>query len=241
LIFFPNELAWHPLERISGAMAAGLYGVGWLPDPNRFDFVSAATSPVANGVKAVTTHLVGTLGPLFTIVIGASLILVVVRYLGKLLKLLMVGKARELLTKAIGRRPYVAMATGAGVTVLTQSSTITQSVLVPFAGAGILLPRQIYPVTIGANLGTTFTALFAAFAVEGADAKIGLQAAFVHLLYNVFSIIAIFVIPILRPVPLWCAEHLANIAVSHKWVIATYLVTVFIVAPALVIALVAVI
>ena len=214
LIFFPNELAWHPLERISGAMANGLYGVGWLPDPNRFDFVSAATSPVANGVKAVTTHLVGTLGPLFTIVIGASLILVVVRYLGKLLKLLMVGKARELLTKAIGRRPYVAMATGAGVTVLTQSSTITQSVLVPFAGAGILLPRH---------------------------AKIGLQAAFVHLLYNVFSIIAIFVIPILRPVPLWCAEHLANIAVSHKWVIATYLVTVFIVAPALVIALVAVI
>jgi sodium-dependent phosphate cotransporter len=241
LIFFPIELVWHPLERISGAMANGLYDVGWLPDPNRFNFVSAATRPVVDGVRTVTTHLAGTLGPLFTIVIGALLILVVVRYLGRLLKLLMVGRAREVLTKAIGRRPYVAMATGAGVTVFTQSSTITQSVLVPFVGAGILTPRQIYPVTIGANLGTTFTALFAAFAVEGPDAKIGLQAAFVHLLYNVFSIIAIFVIPVLRPVPLWCAEHLASIAVSHKWIIATYLTTVFIALPALVIALVAVI
>ena len=61
------------------------------------------------------------------------------------------------------------------------------------------------------------------------------------MLYNVFSIVAIFVIPILRPLPLWCAEHLASIAVSRKWVIATYLISVFILAPALVIVLVAVI
>lgn len=240
LIFFPIELVWHPIERASGALTNGLYDTGFLPDPNRFNFVSAATRPVVDGVKAVTTHLVGTLGPLFTIVIGALLILVVVRYLGRLLKLLIVGRARDILTMAVGRRPYVAMAAGTGVTVLTQSSTITQSVLVPFAGAGILTPRQIYPVTIGANLGTTFTALFAAFAVEGTTtAKIGLQAAFVHLLYNVFSIVAIFVIPILRPVPPWCAEHLANIAVSHKPLIAAYLITVFIVVPTLVIVLVA--
>jgi hypothetical protein len=51
-------------------MANGLYGVGWLPDPNRFNFVSAATRPVVYGVRTVTTHLAGTLGPLFTIVIG---------------------------------------------------------------------------------------------------------------------------------------------------------------------------
>ena len=85
-----------------------------------------------------------------------------------------------------------------GVTVLTQSSTITTSVLVPFAGAGILTPAQIYPVTVGANLGTTFTVVFAAFAVVGQDAKTGLQAAFVHLLYNLFAIIVIYVIPVLR-------------------------------------------
>jgi Na+/Pi-cotransporter len=49
----------------------------------------------------------------------------------------MVGKARDILTKAVGRNAYLAMASGMGVTVLTQSSTITTSVLVPFAGAGI--------------------------------------------------------------------------------------------------------
>jgi len=166
--------------------------------------------------------------------------LVAVHYLGKLLKLLMVGQARDILTKAVGGNPYLAMASGIGVTVLTQSSTITNSVLVPFAGAGILTPAQVYPVTVGANLGTTFTVVFAAFAVDGPDAKIGLQAAFVHLLYNVFAIIVIYVIPVLRPVPLLCVEALARIAAERKWVVAVYLITVFIALPALVIILVGV-
>jgi sodium-dependent phosphate cotransporter len=191
-------------------------------------------------VIRATSHLSSTLGPLFTIVIGAVLILVAVHFLGKLLKVLMVGRAHDILTEAVGRNAYLAMASGMGVTVLTQSSTITNSVLVPFAGAGILTPAQIYPVTVGANLGTTFTTVFAAFAVVGQDAKIGLQAAFVHLLYNVFSIILIYVIPILRPVPLFCAETLARIAAERKWVVAVYLIAVFIVLPALVIILVGV-
>jgi len=235
LIFFPIELIWHPLERISGALTNALYDTGWLPNPAHFNFVHAATGPVVDGVTRATSHLSETLGPLFNIVIGAVLILVAVRYLGKLLKQLLVGRARDVLMKAVGRNPYLAMASGMGVTVLTQSSTITTSVLVPFAGAGILTPAQIYPVTVGANLGTTFTVVFAAFAVIGQDAKIGLQAAFVHLLYNLAAIIVIYVIPILRPVPLFCAETFARIASERKWVIAVYLLTAFILLPALVI------
>ena len=125
LIFFPLELIWHPLERISGALTNALYGTGWLPDPNRFNFVRAATGPVVDGVTTATSHLSSTLGPLFTIVIGAVLILAAVRYLGKLLKLLMVGRARDILTKAVGGNAYLAMASGMAVTVLTQSSTIS--------------------------------------------------------------------------------------------------------------------
>ena len=240
LIFFPLELIWQPLERLSNLLTNALYGSGWLPEPDRFNFVRVATRPVEHGVIRATSHLSSTLGPLFTIVIGAILILVAVHFLGKLLKVLMVGRARDVLTKAVGRNAYVAMASGMGVTVLTQSSTITNSVLVPFAGAGILTPAQLYPVTVGANLGTTFTTVFAAFAVVGDDAKIGLQAAFVHLLYNLGAIILIYVIPVLRPVPLFCAETLARIATERKWVVAVYLIAVFIALPALVILLVGV-
>ncbi|MGO4457247.1 hypothetical protein AB4039_07945 [Streptomyces sp. M-16] len=134
LIFFPFELVWHPLQRISGTLTNALYGTDWLPNPAHFNFIRAATRPVEHGVIHATSHVSSTLGPLFTIVIGAALILVAVHYLGKLLKLLMVGRARDILIKAVGRNPYLAMASGMGVTVVTQSSTNTTFVLVPFAG-----------------------------------------------------------------------------------------------------------
>ena len=53
-----------------------------------------------------------------------------------------------------------------------------------------------------------------------------------HLLYNVFAIIVIYVIPVLRPVSLFCAETLARIAAERKWAVAVYLITVFIALPA---------
>ena len=61
-----------------------------------------------------------------------------------------------------------------------------------------------------------------------------------HLLYNLFAIIVIYVIPVLRPVPLFCAQTFARIASERKWVIAVWLLSVFIVLPALVIILVGV-
>ena len=61
LIFFPLELIWHPLERISGALTNALYGTGWLPDPDRFNFVRVATRPVVDGVTRATSHLSSTL------------------------------------------------------------------------------------------------------------------------------------------------------------------------------------
>ncbi|MEU0913317.1 hypothetical protein [Streptomyces althioticus] len=228
------------MTHISGALTDALYGTDWLPNPAHFNFIRAADGPVEHAVIEATAHVSSTLGPLFTIVIGALLILVAVRYLGKLLKLLMVGRARDILVKAVGRNAYLAMASGMGATVVTQSSTITTSVLVPFAGSGILSPAQVYPVVVGSNLGTTFTVVFAAFAGVGQDAKIGLQAAFVHLVYNFFAIVVIYVIPLLRPVPLFCAETLARIASEHRWVLAVYFGTFFIALPALVVVLVGV-
>jgi solute carrier family 34 (sodium-dependent phosphate cotransporter) len=58
----------------------------------------------------------------------------------------------------------VAMVLGMVITMSVQSSSITTSILVPLAAAGVLSLRNAYPVTLGANVGTTITALLAAMA-----------------------------------------------------------------------------
>jgi sodium-dependent phosphate cotransporter len=218
-----------------------MYGTTWLPNPDDVDFMGALTRPVRDMVIGWFAPLGDVAGPTITIVFGALAILLVVKYLGKLLKLLMVGRARHILTRAAGGNEYLAMGTGLGATFITQSSTITASILVPFAGAGILTTKQLYPVTVGANIGTTFTALLAAFALFGEPgAKLGLQAAFVHLLYNLLSVLVIYVPPGIKNLPLRSAEWLARIAAERKWVIALYLIGFFIALPVAVIVFVGV-
>ena len=49
------------------------------------------------------------------------------------------------------------MLLGIVVTMLVQSSSITTSILIPLSAAGVITLRNAYPVTLGANVGTTMT------------------------------------------------------------------------------------
>lgn len=236
-ILFPIEVLFHPIERLSAALTSALYGSS-LPTPSENSIVRIATRPVVNAATELSTWIAsGGAAATLMILIGVALIFLSVRQLGRHLKALMVGRARAVLLSAVGGSPALAMASGAGVTVVTQSSTVTNSVLVPFAGVGTITPKQVYPVTLGANLGTTLTALLAAFAVNGPLARYGLQAAFVHVLFNVVAILIIFVIPLLRPLPLWLATRLAELASERRWVLGLYLGVVFVVLPVVVVGL----
>ena len=54
-------------------------------------------------------------------------------------------------------------------TAVVQSSSITTSLVVPLVGAGMLTIEQIYPYTLGANIGTTVTALIGSFVFLAAE------------------------------------------------------------------------
>jgi sodium-dependent phosphate cotransporter len=106
-------------------------------------------------------------------------------------------------------------------TVLVQSSSITTSLAVPLAGAGILTLRQIFPYTLGANVGTTITAMLAAL-VTGEEAAV--TVAFAHVLFNIFGI---FIIWPIRGVPIYLAETLAQWSLKSRLLPFAYVGVVF--------------
>ena len=238
-VFFPIELAFQPLQRASAWLTDLTYGTAWLPNPNDFNFVRNLTNPVVN-LKTGWANNMGLVGAVLVTIIGVTLILFVVRFLSKLLKRLLVGRAKRALVRAADRHPVSAVATGVGITMITQSSTVTTSVLQPFAAMGVITPKQLYPITVGANVGTTFTTVLAAFAIVGANATIGLQAALVHLLYNIGSMLLIYTLPVLRPFPLLMAQWFSRVASTRKWVIAVYLIGAFLLLPTVMIVLIGV-
>jgi sodium-dependent phosphate cotransporter len=116
---------------------------------------------------------------------------------------------------------------------MVQSSSITTSLLVPLAGAGLITLTQAFPITIGANLGTTVTALLAALAVTGPNARWGITIALVHLLFNLSATLVIFPYQRIRNIPLAAARRLAAVAVrSRRWAL-LYVTILFYGIPAL--------
>ena len=234
-IFLPLEIMFGLLEKVSAWLAALLVGADSY-SMSAMNFMKALTKPFVNLVDGATGMLPGAMAGAAMVVIGLVLIFVAITYTGKLLKGLMGGKAKEVLHSAIGRGPVAGIASGALVTTFVQSSSTTTSLMVPLAGSGTFSLRQIYPFMLGANIGTTVTALLAATAVGGAVASSALQIALVHLMFNVFAVVVIFGLPFLRELPLQGAEWLADIAAEKKIFAAIWMLGVFVVLPLLLIA-----
>jgi len=147
----------------------------------------------------------------------------------KNMKALMADRIEQWLNRVLTRSGLLGLAIGAIITALVQSSSITTSLLVPIFGAGILALEAGLPIMIGANIGTTITALLAA-AVYGPEA---LTIAVVHLLFNLSGTAIFFPFRPVRRIPVILAEGLAGVAVRNRIWVVVYILGVFVVLPIL--------
>lgn len=234
VIFLPLEMMFGVLEKIAALIAAPLAGGGSY-SMSGLNFIKTATKPVTGGVTSFTEVLPGVFQGIAMIVIGIALIFLAIHYIGKLLKKLMVGRAKKIMHAAIGKGPVSGIMSGTVVTTLVQSSSTTTSLMVPLAGSGTFTLREIYPFMLGANIGTTITALLASTAVAGPLAVYALEIAVVHMLFNLLAVVLIFGVPLLRHLPLAGAEWLAGLAAERKIYAAIWVLGMFVALPALLI------
>ena len=227
-ILLPLELTTGVLSGIAEAVSEQLVGSAgseWKSPIKRFVKV-----PVGWIEDAWTTF--GASGnPLGTVMVftGLVIVLAALAFITRNMRLLVADRVERSLNAVLGKGAgIVAMMLGVVITVSVQSSSITTSILIPLAAAGVLSLRNIYPVTLGANIGTTITAILAALATNRPEA---LTIALVHTTFNLVGIAILYPIPKIREIPLRAAEGLADLAVAKKaWALA-YVLGGFIVIP----------
>jgi sodium-dependent phosphate cotransporter len=236
-LFLPLEIIFGFLAKASETVSSYLIG-GDSMSIKGFNFIKPITKPVIGELKGFLGSVLPEKAAAITlIVIGVLAIFAAITIIGKALRSLMVGRAKKILHGAIGRGPVTGIASGTVVTVLVQSSSTTTSLMVPLVGSGVFKPKDIYPFTLGANIGTTITALLAATALSGAGAAAGMQIALVHLFYNVLGVLVVFGLPFLRNIPLRAAERLAEVATQRHSLAALYVLTVFFIIPGICVAI----
>jgi sodium-dependent phosphate cotransporter len=168
-----------------------------------------------------------------TSILGVAVIFLALTAIVKLMRSLVLTKLEQYVNRFLGSGGPIGILVGIVVTVMVQSSSITTSVLVPLAGAGLVTLAQIYPITLGANLGTTITALLASAAATGDAAIAARQIALVHLFFNISGMAVWYAPSFTRRAPLYLAERLAAFAEHRRrWAIA-YVAFVFYGLPAL--------
>jgi len=130
---------------------------------------------------------------------------------------------------------YALLLVGFGSTIILQSSSIVTSSLTPMCGIGLMKVEKLFPVTVGANVGTTFTGILAAMGSDNFhDALI---VAFCHMFFNLFGTLIWFVIPFMRNIPISLSKRLGNATAHNRGYAVVYMFCVFAVIPSFLLSL----
>jgi sodium-dependent phosphate cotransporter len=224
LVLLPLEIATGYLRHMSEKIAGAFQGVGGM------EFAS----PIKLIVKPVVGLLLDALGrnPTLALIVALVVMYVCLKFLVDLARGIVVKRSERFLHRYLFGAPLVAMAFGAVLTTLVQSSSITTSTIVPLIGAGILTLEQVFPFTLGANIGTTVTAMLASLSTGNIAA---VTVAFAHLFFNVSGIVLVYPIKVIRGLPLKMARGLASLTARSRAYAFLYVGLVFYAIPILLI------
>ena len=226
IVIFPLQLATNFLGIAATKLEVMFRGIGGV---NFLSPVKEITKPVAKLFSSQLTAISDNPNIIAWIMVIVSLLVLfyALKSIVNVLKSVVIEKAKAWFDKFLFKNAIRAFAVGVLLTVLVQSSSITTSLIVPMAGAGLLTLTQIFPYTLGSNIGTTITAILAAL-VTGSDAAI--IVAFSHLLFNISGIVLIYPF---KKIPIGLATMFAEYSTRSKLIPVGYVVIVFFIIPLL--------
>jgi len=230
-ILLPFEIATGFLQRTAAAIAGFLNLTGGVHYKSPIKKFIGAIADVAVDFVSDVLSLAGWPAAIALVLIALGLIVISLLYITRTMRTLVADRMENALNRVLGKSGLLGMLVGVIMTMAVQSSSITTSLLVPLMGAGVITLEVAFPITLGANIGTTITALLAVLAADSIGAA--LTIALVHLLFNVTGIAIIYPVPAIRRVPLALARGLAERATRNRLWILVYIGSVFVVVPLL--------
>ena len=201
---------------------------------------SSTTDPSNSCFLFADTSLSDTEAGVIILVIAIALLCVCLIVIVKILHSMLRGQMAKIIRKTVNAdfpgpfkyfTGYFAILVGAGLTMLVQSSSIFTSALTPLIGVGVVSLERAFPLTLGANIGTTATGILAALASTSNLDK-ALQIAFCHLFFNISGIILWYPVPYVRKLPINTAKFLGNKTAEYRWFALAYLIFGFFLLPA---------
>lgn len=222
IVMFPLEYYFGFLTKMSRQAAQ------WIPLSEN-DFSSPETTRGFSFIRPVVDLLADLLGkhPYLILVVAVIALLLAIRSFTFILKKYLYGAAQRQIDKVIFGSPSLSLFWGFFITGFIHSSTTTTSMVVPLAATRKITIKKAFDFILGANIGTTITAVMAALYKSEAAVTI----AIVHVLFNLIGVLIAFPFPAIKKVPLDMARMLGNACVENRITGFIYLVSTFFLIP----------
>jgi len=221
VVLLPIEETTHVLQRLAthlSSLAVGMGG-GSFKSP-----LKALVKPSAHVLDAICEWISQghpVVAGVLLLVLAMGILFAALRHMTGVMRGGVMSRIERLTQGYLFKKPLRAMLLGVLFTAIVQSSSVTTSLVVPLVGAGVLSLDRAFPYLLGANVGTTVTALLAS-TVTGSAAAV--TVALAHLCFNIAGILIFYP---LRVIPIGLATALGRVAARSRWLAGAYVGAVF--------------
>lgn len=231
-ILFPLELLTGFLRHAAEALAGLFSNAGGIKLVSPLKLITQPAIHLVKDLIGKFIYFSSYISSAVTLVIALLSLFFALFFMVRIMRSLVIGRAEVVFNNIIGRNALAGIAVGLIFTAVVQSSSITTSLLVPLMAAGIITVEQLFPLVIGANIGTTVTAILASFATGNI---LAITVAFVHLLFNITGVLVLYPLRIMRRIPITLARRLGAISARKRRYALIYVGCVFFLIPGLLI------
>jgi sodium-dependent phosphate cotransporter len=215
LIIFPLELKYQLLSRYSRLLAQ------LFPISEGSFYIKG----IDKLLQPVNLLMIEGIGGLLTICLGILLLFATVKLVSKLLYNQWLNRPKQEDTFLSNKMRSFGL--GLIVTSIIQSSSLSTSMMVPLVATGKLSLKRAFSFIIGANLGTTVTALIAAIF----QSEIALSLAIAHFIFNLVGCALFLSVPYLFKMITYISNQLGIITLRRRLVGITYVLLMFFIIP----------
>ena len=223
LILLPMEVYFGFLSGLAQKI------VGWFSIDDAFDGPIVYNKMFTRPLTEWITEAVNI--PFLTMILAIFLVFAAIKILSTAMYKTFVLDSFHRIDNLIFRNTGISFLYGTFFTALVQSSTVTTSLIVPLVANRKITLAKSFPFIIGANLGTTITAVIAA--LYKSEAAIAL--AIVHILFNSIGALIFLPFPEIRKIPVQLANFMGKQAVENRVVGFAYILLTFFIIPFLLI------
>lgn len=230
LILFPLELTLgilsRPVDWIAKELArTHVFAGSGAASPSFFKVFFGYIGQFAAWITRDVMHLDVRVAGAIVSILSLFVLFGALTFIIKVLRGVMMGRISGAFNKTLFRNPPVAFVFGVILTASIHSSSVTTSLIIPLVAAGVLQHIQVFPYLMGANIGTTCTAMLAAIGTGSAAA---IACACAHTMFNAYGTIIFWP---LQTIPISLAKWFATKASQNRILVLIFVLGLFYILP----------